>query len=354
MTTPEQLLPHFLHHCRTHPRMTPQDGLKFLHQSAFGCEHMVRSLPDAVDRIRREVATDPAPVGDEIEPLDGNYSRISLEYLNRGLSAERLAALFFLSAKVESEGLSTLEQTLSIAEELAFSGLLPFDGPSFSLARREWKQQGYPSLHHSEEYRQAYRPAYRVISNRFIPFLPVLIRMDQLLASGGGLVAIEGGSASGKSTLGDLLEQLYSCTLLHTDDFFLQPHQRTEPRLQEPGGNLDRERFLEEVLLPARKKELIAYRRYDCQTGALQPPIPLQPTPLTVVEGAYSLHPELRGLYDLTFFLEIPPQLQRQRIQKRNTPDFARRFFEEWIPMENRYFDHFHIRDDCDLVIPIE
>ena len=31
------------------------------------------------------------------------------------------------------------------------------------------------------------------------------------------------------------------------DDYFLQPYQRTEERLAEPGGNVDYERFKEEI-----------------------------------------------------------------------------------------------------------
>ena len=45
------------------------------------------------------------------------------------------------------------------------------------------------------------------------------------------------------------------------DDFFLRPEQRTEERLKEVGGNVDRERFLEEVARPlTNKKKSFGYR----------------------------------------------------------------------------------------------
>ncbi len=50
------------------------------------------------------------------------------------------------------------------------------------------------------------------------------------------LLAIDGGSASGKTTLAALLAQRYGCPVFHMDDFFLRPEQRTPQRLAEPGG----------------------------------------------------------------------------------------------------------------------
>ena len=137
------------------------------------------------------------------------------------------------------------------------------------------------------------------------------------------------------------------------DDFFLPPEMRSAERLGEPGGNVHRERFLEEALLPLSRGEEIAYRRFDCSTSTLLPPIIKKPTRLTVTEGAYSTHPELRSFYNLTLFLDISPERQRERILKRNTPETAERHFSLWIPMEERYFSAFEVKKSCDEVISI-
>lgn len=81
--------------------------------------------------------------------------------------------------------------------------------------------------------------------------MPLLAAIDRAMARKPRiLVAIEGGSASGKTTLAALLGRIYDCQTFHMDDFFLRPEQRTAARLAEPGGNVDRERFFHEVLLP--------------------------------------------------------------------------------------------------------
>lgn len=167
------------------------------------------------------------------------------------------------------------------------------------------------------------------------------------------LLAIDGGSASGKTTLAALLGQRYGCPVFHMDDFFLRPEQRTPQRLAEPGGNVDRERFFSEVLQPLRQGGPASYRRYDCRTGQLLPPVLRQAGQLNVIEGAYSMHPELSALYDLSVFLAVSPETQRRRILQREPAFKQQLFFQKWIPMENRYFQAFSIPERCDLRIEI-
>ncbi|MBQ4050287.1 MAG: hypothetical protein IJD13_01520, partial [Oscillospiraceae bacterium] len=77
--------------------------------------------------------------------------------------------------------------------------------------------------------------------------------IDRLLAEKEAVtVAIDGSCASGKSTLAAALTERYDCNLFHLDDFFLRPEQRTPERFAEVGGNVDYERFQEEVLLPLK------------------------------------------------------------------------------------------------------
>lgn len=45
-------------------------------------------------------------------------------------------------------------------------------------------------------------------------------------------------------------------------------------------------------------------------------------------------------------FVCSSPEIQRERIIKRNG-DMAERFFNEWIPLENRYFEAFDIRENA-------
>ncbi len=181
----------------------------------------------------------------------------------------------------------------------------------------------------------------------------LVAEIDKRLANRPLKIAIEGGSASGKTTLSRLLTDIYDCTLFHMDDFFLRPEQRTPERLSETGGNMDRERFLEEILLPLSRNETVNYRKFDCSLMDIGDSVTVIPKDLIIVEGAYSMHPDLRSYYDFSVFLDVSPELQKERILHRNSGPLAQRFFDLWIPMENRYFSEMKIPEKCDLRISI-
>jgi thymidylate kinase len=85
-------------------------------------------------------------------------------------------------------------------------------------------------------------------------------------------VAIEGSCTAGKTTLAGALAEVFDCNVFHMDDFFLRPEPRTAERFAQPGGNVDRERFLEEVLLPQRQGKQVVYRPFDCGSQQLGEP----------------------------------------------------------------------------------
>lgn len=163
------------------------------------------------------------------------------------------------------------------------------------------------------------------------------------------LVAIEGSCTAGKTTLARLLAEEFDCNIFHMDDFFLQNHQRTRERFAEPGGNVDYERFAQEVLLPLKKGSAVEFRPFDCQTRQLQAGVEMPRKKLNIIEGTYSCHPSFGQPYDLRIFLTVTPETQRQRILER--PAFLHKsFFDSWIPMEHTYFDTFAIKESCDIV----
>ena len=164
------------------------------------------------------------------------------------------------------------------------------------------------------------------------------------------IVAIDGKCTSGKTTLAGKLAEIYDCNVFHMDDFFLRPEQRTPERLAEIGGNVDYERFQEEVLLPLKSGQPFSYRPFDCKTFTLSAPVAVAPKKLNIVEGSYSHHPYFGAAYDWKILLTVDSETQRQRILER--PSFLhKRFFEEWIPMENQYFEVFGISDQSEIIL---
>ena len=180
----------------------------------------------------------------------------------------------------------------------------------------------------------------------------ILTRIDSLLQQKERvIVTIDGNCGAGKTTLAGELSKRYDCNIIHMDDFFLRPEQRTPERFGETGGNIDYERFYEEVYLPLQRGGTFSYRPFDCKTFTLAQPVCVASKQLYVIEGSYSQHPRFGDYSDLRILLTVSPQVQRQRILLRPA-HLHKRFFEEWIPMENRYLEEFHICGKADLVIP--
>ena len=342
-----------LEHLKKYPLLAVQDIFKYVYQSAFGCEHMVASEERAIDYIKREYE-ERREFSLGTDKLDGGYSRVHLSCLDTGISPETLARLFCLSAKKEEDGEAAFFSKLRCVKELIGEGELPFSAAEYENELEKWRDAGYPAVHHSEAFRAAYKPSYRVISDEFVQFLPLFSAIDKALGESRVTLAIEGGSASGKSTLAEMLSKIYDCTVFHVDDFFLRPEQRTAERLAEVGGNFDRERFLSEVLLPISAGKTVKYRKFDCGAQMLGGFESVEPKKLTVIEGVYSMHPELEEYYDSSVFLDITAECQKERILKRNSPTFAARFFDEWIPMEKRYFEATGAKARCTLTFDIK
>lgn len=164
------------------------------------------------------------------------------------------------------------------------------------------------------------------------------------------VIAIDGRCGAGKTTLGNYLSKVLDANLFHMDDYFLRPIQRTKERYEEAGGNVDRERFKEEIGNKLHTDEDIIYTPFDCKRMSLTSPIHVKQKRITIVEGSYSLHPYLRDLYDISIFMTISESLRMERIQKRN-PDKVDDFINQWIPFEEKYFLTYEIEDICDYVL---
>lgn len=164
------------------------------------------------------------------------------------------------------------------------------------------------------------------------------------------LVAIDGMCGSGKSAVAERLQEYFGCSLFRMDDFFLRPYQRTPQRLGEPGGNVDYERFHEEVLEHLKDREGLMLQRFDCKTFSLMPAVHVPYHNMVIIEGAYSMHPYFGDVQDVRIFLESSKEGQKKRVLERSGPEKWKQFQEVWIPMEEKYFEEFGIREKCRCV----
>jgi len=326
---------------KTHNSFGVLDAAKMCYQAANGVAHIISEKARECFYKEYESAVTDAPVFEEI---GGGFVRVNLG----GWKAESLNPdwLYRLLCKTaEQNGRGDLEDRLNAVTSLAERGEMPF-----SLA--EWQDflETYdrtpPS--HSMEYKAQNNPLYRVIKRDYVNLLPILKKCAKSNQKP-TVIAIDGNAASGKTTLCKLLCEVLPAESVQMDHFFLPPSKRTAVRLKETGGNIDYERFCEEVLPFVR--EDFEYTRYDCSKLDFSGKIKIQNGDFLIVEGSYSLHPKFRDYADIKIFCEIDSETQMERIIKRNGPELARRFRLEWLPMENKYFEEFNIKKKCDIIL---
>lgn len=350
-----------LDHWRRYPKMTDEDLVKLAFQSEFGPGHFVACPEQAWERIKAEYSAcqrlaAPKAAPPVWESLGGEYCRINLRSLPRsGLSLATVCRWFVLSAAGLGHGAPTrerLQAKLELICELCRDNEIGIPAEKMAAFVEEYAGAGYPALHHSAAYREAYLPAYRVVRKEFAAFAAVFAAVDTLLGRKSRvLVAIDGHSGAGKSHLAQLLSQVYDCSVLHMDDFFLPAELKTSERLQEPGGNVHYERFAQEVLPGLRSGRPFQYGVFDCRTQRVSHTVKVEPKALTVVEGVYSMHPIFGDPYDLRVFLRVTRERQVERIRSRSGEALLARFVQEWIPLENRYFETFAVGQQADLLL---
>ncbi len=341
-------------HRQRYPLMEPADYGKLLYQNEFGPEHMISS-PEAVqewlDREWAETAQatkipDNREHADLIEDIGNRLYRFHLAGgYDLSIAAPLLSRLFFLTARQHQGTTEGLIEKLGFLQEY---GQQP-GFPSLEPWLTEYIQAGCPALHHSETFRQAYAPHYRILRDEYAIYFPVIYRVEEcLLRSERVTIAIDGPCGGGKSSLAALLADLFPSRVLHMDDYYLPLQQRSPGWETTPCDNMDLQRFLHQALLPASRGETIACQPYSCQERRLLDTRMLPAAPLTIVEGSYSHHPLLAPHYDLKIYLYCHHQEQLKRLQRRESAHLDA-YLQRWIPLEETYFRACHVVLQCDM-----
>lgn len=346
---------HLIRFAEEHPKAQPQDYIKRLYQSEFGGGHMIADEEESLSLLKKEIAglTEKQQRRQFFEQFCGDFCCMNLS-VSREAPPELINRLFVASSKQVPLGAAfrfgeKLRVLLALCSER--SDLFLFSKDELETYVQEYLDAGMPLLRHSDAYRKAYTPAYRVVRKEFAQLLPLYIAMERCLKEKGRVnLAIDGDSAAGKTETARWIGLVYDCNIFHADDFFLPKELRTPERLREPGGNMDRVRFQNEICVPVREGKPFSYRPFNCNTMRQDAPVSVEPKKINVFEGSYTMHPELRDFYDLSVFLSIDPTQQEARILARNGAFMLRSYVERWIPMEKRYHEAMKVKEACDLV----
>lgn len=353
----EELEEVLLIHQKRYPQSRVQDWIKLICQNEFGGGHLIQDEEASLRFLQEERGSLlngnlPHPFI-WFEPVGRKLCRMHLTPVSNDEADNTTLNRFFVLTANQIKGSGEgLQNKLQLLLRLCREGKLPSSETKMTKYLETYQMDGYPVLHHSPRYRQKYRPAYRIVHEIFGRYYPVFSAVDRLLRRQDRMIlAIDGRCGSGKTTLALLLRQVYGCGVICMDHFFLRPEQRTKERLSEPGGNIDRERFIEEVSIHLQNWASFSYHKFDCKDGSLTQSVSVEASRILVVEGTYSMHPGLKFSPDLSVFLTISPETQAERILRRNGETELRKFQEHWIPLEEAYFQEMQVSSRCTICL---
>lgn len=152
-------------HFKDYPLMTPQDAVKLLYQSEFGCGHFAPSPERAREMLYKECeGLEKDEKHPKIDIIGGGFIRLHLEPLVGNLEAlSALATAFVRSAETPCGSMEGFRIRLDALKSMAQSGEAPFSPSELAEFMEEYEKLGCPAVHHSEVYRKNYHPAYRVV-----------------------------------------------------------------------------------------------------------------------------------------------------------------------------------------------
>ncbi len=388
-------------HRNRYPLMEPQDYGKLIFQSVFGPEHMVVNRQMVREYMAEEFSGMTENALSQVpEDIGNGLCRFPLCACPSMEAAELLTDLFVLTAKKDGgTGAEKKDRLLKeFKDKLEQVKVLRIPGMEAWL--QQWKEKGYPAVHHSKAYNEAYHPHYRLLRKEYAIYFPVLWEIykltleakedkvpeqreisgreqetisgckretvsgqEQEVVSGreqdgkrakqyknSVVIGIDGRCGSGKTSFAQMVAGIFTCNVIHMDDFYLPMGERAENWMEVPGGNMDFARLHSEILTPAQRGEEVFYRPYHCQEGVYGEASQLAQCQMLIVEGSYSHHPLLSDAYDLKVFLTCSKEVQTKRLQKREGSYFEM-FEKRWIPMEENYFQYYDVEAGSDLVV---
>ena len=149
-------------HAKMYPKMQPQDCFKLIYKSNFAGGHILSDEGAALRYFEMEYADTPADENEVLAAEIGNHlCRLNIAKAKTLFPAAQIFEWFSSTAKTYRGSMSEFSADMKTLKKNI--NLFSFTQEEFDAYASWYRSEGYPSVHHSSVYREAYQPHYRVI-----------------------------------------------------------------------------------------------------------------------------------------------------------------------------------------------
>lgn len=159
------------------------------------------------------------------------------------------------------------------------------------------------------------------------------------------VVAFDGRSGTGKSTLARQLATKVGACVIESDDFYsggsLDVWASRTPE-QNASVCIDWQRLKTEALEPLLAGKTARWHAFDwdAMTGVVPEVTVCRPAPIIFLEGVYSCRPELDDLVDMRVLVRVPEDVRQAQLHKREGDALHDPMQKYWDEAEQYYFSH--------------
>ncbi len=163
-----KLLQLIQYHQKIHKYVEIQDIYKMIFQGVMGAEHIIKDPDQARTRLleewqrcntdNEEVLTEPVSINDTIIRVNLRPLKAKGDYFSSFFDA------FIKSADIHQGNRTELISLWEMFKLLCKEKALSFSQSLLKEFDEQLKSQNYPAKHHSQLYREANKPAYRIVN----------------------------------------------------------------------------------------------------------------------------------------------------------------------------------------------
>ena len=177
------------------------------------------------------------------------------------------------------------------------------------------------------------------------------------------VVALDGGSGCGKSTIAKCIRQALNANVIPCDDFFaanITDEQWDAKTAKERANDaIDWRRIRTEVLEPLLAGQPARWQAFDFEAGQSADGTyqmssdckTLEPRSIIILDGIYSARQELSDLVNVSILIDVPIADRHARLDEREDADFLKAWHERWDAAEAWYLSEARPPESFDLVI---